>query len=165
MAVPPMMPPTMPSPWAVPAPPIMAPPTPIRVGIRIRAVPSPIARPPIAAPRTANEHGLFHASGGALGEPQLAGRRDRHGRGVLRRCRKSEHGRNRGSRKGPISHAFSSLASGQIDACVGIRTYPNARVSRIDATSRWRGAKIFFDRRAGVRPLFSGVNRASAGAR
>jgi hypothetical protein len=161
MAVPSMMPPTMPAPWAVPAPPIMAPPTPIRVGIR--AVPSP--RPPVAAPRTANEHGFFHVSSGALGEPELARRRDRHGHGVLHRCRKSERGRDQASRKDRISHAFPPWIRDKSMRASGYAPILTRECRESTPLPEGTARKSFFDHAAGVHPLFSEVNRASAGAR
>ena len=132
------LPPT-PPPRPVPAPPIMAPPAPIGVG----AVPAPIARLPITGPRTANEYGLFQRAGGAFGEPQLARRRDWHGCGVIRWRRKGDTGRDCGGRKDRITHFFPPYPSGQIDACIRIRTYPNARVARIDAIPRRSGNVLF----------------------
>lgn len=53
----------------------------------------------------------------------------------------------------------SSPISGQIDACIRIRTYPNARVARIDGGKAGRKK----GRRAALRPLFGGGKRGSAG--
>src|SRR5262249_59623341 len=106
----------------------MATPAPRGIG----AVISPMARPPVAGPRITNKYGLlFRRTGCASGEANWPG--VEIGMAFAAGAAPASSVAIATAARVALRMPFLPIFPGQIDACIGIRTYLNARVARFAA--------------------------------